>query len=215
MDKKDKLAALKKAWFGPIKTKDEAIKAVKEASNGFYAVAGLNIVIGICLWKFYIIEGIIYLAASTILRLLKSRATAIVLFLISIAAAISTISNFASRTNAGGRNIFLAIIVLGMSIRAIQATFKFHKLPECVADCKKISKFMLIWGIILVPVSIVSFLFVSVLPYVTLKDEASISAFFENPIINSLFGLFVILCITALAITIEGIIIKLQKPKNS
>ncbi|MFA5337746.1 MAG: hypothetical protein WC330_05390 [Candidatus Omnitrophota bacterium] len=215
MDKKDKLAVLKTVWFGAIKTKDEAIRVVKEASNGFYAVAGLNIIIGIFLWKFYIIEGVIYLTVSTLLRLLKSRGAAIVLLLISVVAAISTISNFASKANGGGRNIFLAIIVLGMSIRAIQATYKFHKLPECAPDCEKLGKHMLILGIILIPVSIVSFLFVSVLPYVTLKDEVSISAFFENPVINSLFGLFVILCITGLAITIEGVIIKLQKPKNS
>ncbi len=215
MEKKDKLAVLKTTWFGAIKTKDEAIRAIKESSNGFYAVAGLDIIIGIFLWKFYIIEGIIYLATSTILRFLKSRATAIVLFLISIAATISTIINSVNRTNGGGRNIFLALIVLGMSIRAIQATYKFHTLPECVVACKKLSKYMLIWGIILIPVSIVSFLLVSVLPYVIFNDEGSISAFFENPIINSLFGLIVILCITGLALTIEAIIIKVQKPKNS
>jgi|GEM_PF-3340424 len=47
-----------------------------------------------------------------------------------------------------------------------------------------------------------------------MKEEASVSAFFENPVVNSIFGLFVILCITAFAVTIEGIIIKLQKPKS-
>ncbi|MDD4954678.1 MAG: hypothetical protein PHP17_01370 [Candidatus Omnitrophica bacterium] len=215
MDKKDKITGFKKAWFGAITTKDEAIRAIKEATSGFYAVAVIDILIGIFLWKFYVVEGIIYLVIATILRLLKSRGAAIILFLISIAAIISTAGNFVSKTPSGGRNIFLALIILGASIRAIQATYKFHKFPECAADCKRLGKFMLIWGAILIPVSIFSFLFVSIFPYLTLKDEASINNFFKNALVNSIFGLFVILCITAFAITIEGIIIKLRKPKSN
>jgi len=146
MHKKDRLSALKKAWFGKITTKEEAVKAVKEASSGFYAIAGLNIIIGIFLWRFYIVEGAIYLTISTILRLLKSRGAAITLFLVSVVAVISTVSNFLNRAGNGGRNIFLALIVLGASIRAIQAAYKFHSLSECAADSKKLGKSMLIWG---------------------------------------------------------------------
>jgi hypothetical protein len=214
MHKKDRFSALKKAWFGKITTKEEAIKAINEASSGFYAVAGLNIIIGIFLWRFYVVEGIIYFTISAILRLLKSRGAAITLFLVSMAAVISTVSNFLNRAGNGGRNIFLALIIFGASIRAIQATHKFHALSECAADSKKLGKSMLIWGAILIPFSIFGFLFVSIIPYLITKEGSSVSAFFENPVVNSIFGLFVILCITAFSVTIEGIIIKMQKPKS-
>lgn len=212
MDKKDKIANLKKTWFGAITVKDEAIRAIREASSGFYAVAGIDILIGLFLWRFYIVEGIIYLVLSLMLRFLKSRATAIVLLTISLAGVFSTVSNFISKANAGGRNILLALIVFGISIRAVQATFKFHKFPECVSDCKKLGKYMLVSSAILIPVSIFGFLFVSILPYITLNDEAAVSAFFENPVVCSILGLFVILCIAAFAMVVEGLAIKFKKP---
>ena len=51
----------KNVWFGKIETKDEALKVIKDASNGFYFLAALQIVLGyFIIGAETIIDGIIF-----------------------------------------------------------------------------------------------------------------------------------------------------------
>lgn len=122
----------KNSWFGKIETQDEALEVIKGVSIGFYFLAVLQIVIGYFLIGLEsIIDGVIYAVLAFLLRKFNSRVVAVILLLISIASIVFTgINQFAGGT--GGKNTILAVITVWASIRAIQATFKLHKLQHQV-----------------------------------------------------------------------------------
>jgi len=114
-------------WSGKIETKDEALRAVKESSNAFIFVGAITIVAAFILDMWMIVDGLLFIILALLLRKWKSRVVGVVLL------ALSTVSIFVTAYNAvyegvGGRNILLAIIIFLVSVRAVQATFKLHKL---------------------------------------------------------------------------------------
>lgn len=117
----------KNAWYGKIETKEEALKVIKDASNGFYFLAALQIVLGyFIMGASAIVDGVIFAVCAFLLRKLNSRVVAIILLLLSVGGLIVTgINKFGGGT--GGRNIILAVIMIWTSIRAIQATFELRK----------------------------------------------------------------------------------------
>ncbi len=117
----------KNIWFGEIETREEALKVIKDASNGFYFFAGLQIVLGyFIMGASAIVDGVIFAVLAFLLRKFNSMVIAIFLLLLSVAGIVITgINRFGGGT--GGRNIILAVIMVWVSVRAIQATFKLHK----------------------------------------------------------------------------------------
>ncbi|MBI2042478.1 MAG: hypothetical protein HYT21_01910 [Candidatus Nealsonbacteria bacterium] len=117
----------KNTWFGKIQTRDEAIKVIKDASNGFYFLAALQIVLGYFIMRpEAIIDGAIFAICAFLLRKFNSRVVAIILLLLSIGGLIVTgMNNFGG--GAGGQNLILAVIMIWVSIRAIQATFGLRR----------------------------------------------------------------------------------------
>lgn len=117
----------KNAWYGKIETKDEALKVIKDASNGFYFLAALQIVLGyFIMGTEAIIDGVLFAVCAFLLRRFNSRVVAVILLLLSIGGLVVTaINKFGGGT--GGRNIILAVIMIWTSIRAIQATFGLRK----------------------------------------------------------------------------------------
>src|SRR3989339_360866 len=89
---------------GKIESKEEAVKIIKDCSNAFFILAGIEIVAGI------VIMG----------------TAAIILLLMSLGSVIVTVMNNASGGN-GGSNIILAIVIVYASARGIQATFKYNE----------------------------------------------------------------------------------------
>ena len=120
----------KNVWFGKIETKEEAIKVIKDSSNGFYFLATLQIVIGYFLFGFpTIIDGVIFGVLAFLLRQFRSMVVAVLLLLLSVVGVVVTVMNqFGGGT--GGRNIILALIMIWASVRVMQATFKLHKLGK-------------------------------------------------------------------------------------
>ncbi len=120
----------KNAWFGKIETKEEAIKVIKDSANGFYFLAALQIVIGYFLLGLpAIIDGAMFGVLAFLLRQFKSMVVAVLLLLLSLGGAVVTaINQFGGGT--GGRNTILALIMIWVSIRAVQATFKLRKLEK-------------------------------------------------------------------------------------
>ena len=117
----------KNAWYGKIETKEEALKVIKDTSNGFYFLAALQIVLGyFIMGTEAIIDGVIFAVCAFLLRKLNSRAVPIILLLLSVGGLVVTgINKFGGGT--GGRNITLAVVMIWISIRAIQATFGLRK----------------------------------------------------------------------------------------
>ena len=120
----------KNNWFGKIETREEALKVIKDSSNGFYFLAVLQIVIGyFLLGASAIVDSVILAILAFLLRKFNSMVVAILLLLLSLAGIVVTgINRFGGGT--GGRNIILAVIMIWVSVRAVQATLKLHKLEK-------------------------------------------------------------------------------------
>lgn len=110
--------------------REEALKVIKDASNGFYFLAVLQVVLGYFIMGVEaIVEGVIFAVCAFLLRKFNSRVVVVILLLLSIGGLIVTgINEFGGGT--GGRNIFLAVIMIWVSIRAIQATFGLKKFQQ-------------------------------------------------------------------------------------
>lgn len=120
----------KNVWFGKIETKEEAIKVIKDSSNGFYFLAALQIVISYFLLGLpSIIDGVIFAVFAFLLRQFKSMVVAVLLLLLSVGGLVVTgINKFGGGT--GGQNLILAVIMIWVSVRAIQATFGLKKFQQ-------------------------------------------------------------------------------------
>lgn len=115
-----------KRIFGGIKSKDDALKAIKDASILFLVVAAIQGIIGIFISPGMIIDAIIFTVFALSLLKWKGRVVAVILLMISSVVIITTFLNRIGITADGGRNIFLAIIVFLAAIRAVEATFKLN-----------------------------------------------------------------------------------------
>ena len=113
----------KKGMFSKIETRDDALKAVRDCAGGFFVVAGLQALIGALLAPSLIIDAIILAVLAFLLRQWQSRVAAVLLLILSVLILGMTVGNRLGVTSQGGRNIFLAIIMVLVAIRAAQATF--------------------------------------------------------------------------------------------
>lgn len=120
----------KNNWFGKIETREEAIKIIKDCSYGFFSLAVLQAVIGFALGVSLWLDAILYFILGGILLKFKSRVAAILLLLLTSGALAMTFINKINpgpASEAGGTNLFLAVMMIWVSVRAIQATFRLRK----------------------------------------------------------------------------------------
>lgn len=76
-----------------------------------------------------IIDGVIFAVCAFLLRKFNSRVMAVILLLLSVAGLVVTgINKFSGGT--GGQNLILAVIMIWVSVRAIQATFGLKKFQQ-------------------------------------------------------------------------------------
>ncbi len=121
------IPARKNKWSQKIETKADAEKVIKDASYAYFFVATLQIVAGFFLGAGTIIDGVIYLVLAFLLRQFYSRAVAIALLILSLAAVVVTAMNIVAQGGGGSNNI-LAVIMVYVGARSVQATFLFPKL---------------------------------------------------------------------------------------
>ena len=123
----------KNSWFGKIETREEALKVIKDSSYGFFFLAVLQAGIGFALGMNLWLDAILYLIFGAALLKFKSRIAAVLLLLLTGGALVMTFLNKLNpdpSAGTGGTNLFLAAIMIWVSIRAIQATFKLHNLNK-------------------------------------------------------------------------------------
>ncbi|MBI5355841.1 MAG: hypothetical protein HZB68_05290 [Candidatus Aenigmarchaeota archaeon] len=124
-------------FFKKIETEQDAFKTIKDTSNGFLAIGAVMMLFGIALTYFFnssfyygpFLDGMLYAVFGFFLKRFNSRASAVVLLLLSFFSAITTLMNKLFG-GSGGKNIFLAAFVFAYSIRAVQATFALNKLKS-------------------------------------------------------------------------------------
>jgi uncharacterized protein YkwD len=107
--------------------KKDTIETISGSSLVFFLIAALQIGLGIFYDPQRILDGILYAVLAFFLYKFKSRAAAILLFLFSLAVFVLTTMNRLTGNNSGSGNVVLAVFVVIASIKAIQATFEYHK----------------------------------------------------------------------------------------
>ena len=112
--------------FKWIDNKEEALKIIKESSYVFIFISILNAVVGYFIAPVLISYAILFSVLALLLLRLKSRIVAVLLFLLSAGSLVMTVLTNLGHTKGGGTNIFLALIVFWISIKALEATFKLH-----------------------------------------------------------------------------------------
>ncbi len=117
----------KLSLFSKIQDIDDALKMTKHSAYGFYFVAVLQGAIGFFVAPALVTDALIYLVLAFFLHKFKSRIAAMLLLLLSGLVLFSTFENKFSGGGEGGNNIFLALIMIGVAIRAVEATFKYQK----------------------------------------------------------------------------------------
>lgn len=116
----------KRVWFSRIKTREDALKMVKDMSMAFLVLAGIQAVLSFAVDSTVLYESAILAVGGFFLRRFNSRSAAVVLLLIAALGIGVTFANAAGADLGGGRNFVLALIVLWAAIRALEATFKLH-----------------------------------------------------------------------------------------
>jgi len=124
--KKVKEKKKKSVFFKTIETIDEANAAIKGVSYGFIFVAIFKGVMGVFLNPDLIIEAVVTLILALLLMFLKSRIVAVLLLIFSLGDFVENLLIKVGIIEADGINIFLASIVVCISIKAVEATFKLH-----------------------------------------------------------------------------------------
>jgi hypothetical protein len=111
------------SMWGKIETEDQALLVIREASKGFFWLAGLQAVLGVLVYPPTLIDAVMYALLGYWLRKSNSRVAALLLLLIAAGAlGVTAVNRFGG--GAGGRNIFLAAFVFWACVRVVQATFK-------------------------------------------------------------------------------------------
>ncbi len=113
----------KKGMFSKIETREDALKALRDCAGGFFVVAGLQALLGALLAPSLIIDAVVLAVLAFILRQWRSRVAAVLLLILSVMILGVTVGNRLGVVSQGGGNIFLAIIMVLVGIRAAQATF--------------------------------------------------------------------------------------------
>jgi hypothetical protein len=116
--------------FPRISDISSAAKTIKEVSYVYFFVGALAALMAFLGARNALVDIAICISLGLTLFFFKSRISAITMGLYSITTfGITIYNNFNHVKNLsnGGTNIFLSIIVLLASLKAIEATFKYHK----------------------------------------------------------------------------------------
>ncbi|MDD5111021.1 MAG: hypothetical protein PHG85_00580 [Candidatus Altiarchaeota archaeon] len=114
--------------FRKIETREDALTMIKDVSKGFIVVAVILAAIGFFIDLYMLIDAFLFGFFGVVLFYTKSRLSAMALFLLSVFAFFTTVYNFMHPALGGGKNIFLAVILLWGGLRAVQAANRLHSL---------------------------------------------------------------------------------------
>ncbi len=109
-----------------IETRADALRAVREGSFCFFLVAAFLGGLGIFLDPAMLPDAALFGALAAVLRRWNLRTAAVLLLILSSVIFVVTTLNHMGITAEGGTNSMLAIAVLGVSVRVVEATFKLR-----------------------------------------------------------------------------------------
>ena len=110
-----------------ITSKEIALKVIKESSLIFILIGIYQGVFSYLAGLYSgLIDSVLYIALGLILRQWSSRTAAVILLILGLIAFAVTLSNRMGYMTEGGSNIFFAVILLIVAIRAVEAAYKLH-----------------------------------------------------------------------------------------
>lgn len=112
--------------FGKLEAKSDAEKTAKDCAYGFYAIAAIQTALSFFLSFSVLLDAALYTICGFFILKKHSRFAAVFSLLLAVGGLFVTFANITGANLGGGNNIFLALIVAWVAIRAVEATFKLH-----------------------------------------------------------------------------------------
>lgn len=111
-----------------IETIDDATKIINMVSNSFIGLAIIQIVLlAVLLENYYaIVDSVIIMVIALLLKKFKNIVFSILILLVSLGALVATVMSKIGLTQ-GGQNVYLTVVMLYMSIKAVKATLFIRK----------------------------------------------------------------------------------------
>jgi hypothetical protein len=116
----------KKAFFGKLETREDALKTVRDAAYACFFVAALLAVLSFAFGRAVFIDVGIYLVVGLMLFFLRSRVAAVAFVMVASVSLGVTAANLAGAQLGGGSNIIVAVLMFYAAIRSVEATFKLR-----------------------------------------------------------------------------------------
>lgn len=120
-----KAGSKKKGMFSKIETREDALEMTSGAAKGFLFVAALQGVLGAVIAPSALIDAVVLAVLGLILLKSRSRTAAVLLLLVALGEGAVTVLNRLGVMK-GGNNVILAVIMVIVAVRAVEATFKLH-----------------------------------------------------------------------------------------
>jgi hypothetical protein len=116
----------KNGLFARIESASDAAKTVRDAAMGFFFVAVLQALVGMLVSRSMLGDAAILAILAGVLLKWRSRVAAVLLLLVATLQAGVTLLNRLGVLSQGGKNVILAVIMLIIAARAVEATFKLR-----------------------------------------------------------------------------------------
>ncbi len=118
------------AWISKIETRDDALEVVTVASYAFFFLAALQIVLYLAVKSPGAFVVAVLLAAGGVALRLHNRTAAAVLLAISGLEVLATVAKMFGAHPGFGSNVFVAGLMVWVSVRAVQATWALERMPD-------------------------------------------------------------------------------------
>ncbi|WFD10926.1 hypothetical protein [Tepidibacter hydrothermalis] len=111
-----------------IETIEDATKIINNVSGSFIGLAIIQIVLLVVLLQNYyaIIDSLIIIVIALLLRKFKNIVSSILILLVSLGALVATVMSKIGLAQ-GGQNVYLTVLMVYMSIKAVKATLFIRK----------------------------------------------------------------------------------------
>jgi hypothetical protein len=114
--------------FAPIEDRDGARVVAGDLGKALLVVAVIQTILALAREPLTLVDAALYAACGAVIWVTASRLAALVVLLVASGALVLTmLSLLGSIQRGGGRHIVLALVVVWIAGRAVQATFDYHR----------------------------------------------------------------------------------------
>ncbi|CAM4527574.1 MULTISPECIES: hypothetical protein [Myxococcus] len=172
------------SFTSPITSADDADKALKDASKALWFIAGLQ-TLALLVLAFLakgdsakhiggLVDALILAVGAYFLPRRRSRALAVVVLLLASVGLVTTVLNRMGASLSGGRNIWLGLALVAISVSGVRAAFAYHRYVPSRAQLGNIALVVVLTSVY-AAITLVATLIVAAVLGLS-DDQASIAA---------------------------------------